>query len=48
MLRLARDPDLRRRMGTAGRERMARKFNVKGQIAKIEEVLIDCAHKPRA
>ncbi len=44
MLRLARDPDLGRRMGTAGRERMARHFNVKGQIAKLEEVLIDCAH----
>jgi colanic acid/amylovoran biosynthesis glycosyltransferase len=43
MLTLARDPDLRAKMGTAGRERMVQGFNVKGQIAKLEQVLLDCA-----
>lgn len=43
MLQLARDPNLRARIGAAGRERMVQSFGVKGQIAKLEQVLIDCA-----
>jgi colanic acid/amylovoran biosynthesis glycosyltransferase len=43
MLRLTLDPDLRTRMGTAGRARMIQEFDVKRQIAKLEDVLIGCA-----
>jgi glycosyltransferase involved in cell wall biosynthesis len=42
MLGLARDPDLRTRMGMAGRTRMIQEFDVKGQIAKLEEALMTC------
>jgi glycosyltransferase involved in cell wall biosynthesis len=45
MLRLAQDHDLRARMGTAGRERMIQEFDVKGQIAKLEKVLMTVARK---
>lgn len=43
MLRLVRDPDLRLRLGTAGRARIMEEFDVKKQIAELEDVLIDCA-----
>jgi colanic acid/amylovoran biosynthesis glycosyltransferase len=40
MLRLALDPGLRRRLGTAGRERMERCFDTTRQIHKLENVLL--------
>lgn len=43
MLRLALDPDLRITMGMAGRKRMVEEFDVKRQIAKLEDVLTICA-----
>ena len=43
MLRLARDPDLRERMGMAGRMRMTQEFSVRRQIGRLEDVLLDCA-----
>jgi len=42
MLRLARDKELRRKMGRAGRERMEKYFDTKKQIAKLEDVLLNC------
>lgn len=45
MLRLACDLHLRATMGAAGRERMVRDFAVEKQIAKLEDVLLKCAHK---
>lgn len=42
MLLLAREPELRKKMGAAGRQRMVHDFNVKGQIAKLEQALMDC------
>lgn len=43
MLRLARDPDLRERMGMAGQMRMTQEFSVRRQIGRLEDVLLDCA-----
>jgi glycosyltransferase involved in cell wall biosynthesis len=43
MLRLARDPHLRSRLGMAGRTRIMEEFDVKKQIAELEDVLIGCA-----
>ncbi len=43
MLRLARDPHLRSRLGMAGRTRIKEEFDVKKQIAELEDVLIECA-----
>lgn len=40
MLTLARDPELRRRMGAAGRDRMVRHFDTAKQVAKLEAVLL--------
>ncbi len=46
MLKLARYPELRARMGAAGRERMVRGFDVRRQVTQLEAVLADCA-RPR-
>jgi colanic acid/amylovoran biosynthesis glycosyltransferase len=35
---LASDPGLRRRLGDAGREKMAREFDVRRQVAELEEL----------
>ena len=43
MLILAKDPDLRKKMGQAGRQRMMECYDTKKQIAKLEEVLLRCA-----
>ena len=43
MLRLARDPDLCRRMGQAGRLKMAAEYGMEGQIAKLWDVLHSAA-----
>ncbi|UCD49466.1 MAG: glycosyltransferase family 4 protein [Phycisphaerales bacterium] len=42
MLKLARSPNLRMDMGMAGRTRMIQEFDVKKQIAKLEEALMSC------
>ena len=47
MLKLARDPDLRARMGAAGRERMARGFDVRKQLGRLEMVLLNVAREKR-
>lgn len=41
--RLVNDPDLRVRMGRAGRKRMIEHFNTAQQIEKLEHVLLDAA-----
>jgi len=47
MCRLATDPELRRRLGSAGQERMVRDFDSAGQIAKLEDVLLAAAERSR-
>lgn len=42
MLQLACDAELRQKMGQEGRKRMIKHFDTKGQIAKLEEVLLNC------
>lgn len=41
MTALARDPDLRRRLGRAGRARVVERFDTEGQVYKLESVLLD-------
>ena len=41
MLMLARDPDLRRRLGEGGRRRMVERYDTRGQVQKLEDVLLD-------
>ncbi|MEM0913123.1 MAG: glycosyltransferase [Planctomycetota bacterium] len=43
MLALVRDTSLRRRLGAAGRARMASEFDVPAQVAKLENVLAEAA-----
>ncbi len=43
MRQLARDPELRRRMGDAGRSHMAQHFDTRVQIGKLEDVLLAAA-----
>jgi colanic acid/amylovoran biosynthesis glycosyltransferase len=45
MLRLARDPSLRRRMGAAGRERAVRLFDARAQALRLEELLLRTAER---
>lgn len=45
MLRLARDAALRKMMGQAGRLRMTEHFDTRGQIAKLENVLLNCCRE---
>ena len=45
MLRLAKDVDLRARMGITGREYMIRNFDTDKQVQKLEEVLLVCCQK---
>lgn len=47
MLQLARDPQLRRQMGKAGRGRMQKHFDTTSQIAKLEDVLLKATHPTR-
>jgi hypothetical protein len=42
MTKLANDSDLRVAMGKAGRERMIHQFDTEKQIAKLEQVLLNC------
>ena len=42
MLILARDPELRSKMGQEGRKHMINFFDTKKQIAKLEDVLLNC------
>ena len=42
MSRLVKDKDLRESMGKAGREQMIKHFGTKQQIAKLEQVLLNC------
>lgn len=43
MLTLARDPELRRRLGEAGRRRMVERFDTRLQVRKLEDVLLHAA-----
>jgi glycosyltransferase involved in cell wall biosynthesis len=43
MLRLARDPELRRRFGIAGRERAVRLFDARTQAHALEDLLLSTA-----
>jgi glycosyltransferase involved in cell wall biosynthesis len=43
MLRLARDPALRRQMGKAGRERAVRLFDAEKQSLRLEDLLLETA-----
>lgn len=45
MVKLGLDPDLRRKMGQSGRERMVAEFDIQKQIAKLESVLLDCSRE---
>jgi len=42
MLELAQSPELRRKMGQSGRQRMIECFDSKKQIEKLEDVLLSC------
>ena len=45
---LANDPELRRRMGAAGRERVAARYSIHGWVDTVADVLIGAASKPGA
>ena len=45
MVKLGLSPDLRKKMGQAGRERMVAEFDTQKQIAKLESVLLDCCRE---
>ena len=45
MLKLARDPALRKRLGSAGRKHIMAEFNSENQISKLEDVLLKCSDK---
>ena len=45
MLKLASDPELRSRMGRAGRQRMIEQYDTSLQVWKLEEVLLNAALK---
>jgi glycosyltransferase involved in cell wall biosynthesis len=45
---LAKDPELRRRMGAAGRERVAASYSIHGWVDTIAEVLTGASSKSRA
>lgn len=42
MVKLGLEPDLRKKMGQAGREHMVAEFDTQKQIAELESVLLDC------
>lgn len=48
MTALARDPDLRRRLGAAGRLRVVEHFATESQVRKLERVLLDAVEARRA
>ena len=45
MVKLGLEPDLRTKMGQAGRERMVAEFDTQKQIAELESVLLDCCRE---
>jgi glycosyltransferase involved in cell wall biosynthesis len=47
LVRLATDPELRKRLGAAGRQRMIECFDTTHQIAHLEQVMLDAAFAAR-
>lgn len=48
MMTLARQPELRQRLGQAGRERMVEQYDTRSQVRKLEDVLLDALARRRA
>jgi glycosyltransferase involved in cell wall biosynthesis len=44
---LATDPELRRRMGAAGRNRVSERYSIHGWVDKVAEVLTEAATQSR-